>query len=500
MLEFLFTQHTTLILEASWFLMLISSAIAISISFDKRSPAKTISWLLVLILLPGIGLLFYLLFGENLRNKKWRTRRQTIMDYLESEELKAIFDPDDVDTMRNAVGQRIYFDVVDKNIMHMMLRSCFAPITTNNRVEIYTEGVSKFQQMMQDIEQATDHVHLEYFIIKDCPLARELRELLMRKAQQGVEVRVFFDDIGSWRLYLHPSFMSGMRKAGVQAKTYVQARFPYLHRKLNYRNHRKICVIDGRIGYVGGLNIGDEYVHRSKRFGFWRDTHLRIEGPAVYFLQTVFTTDWLLLTEQKLLSKRYFPDFCTLKGSSIIQIATSGADTTHQSIYEAYFYAIAQAKETVYIQTPYFIPDEALLTAIKTAALSGVNIKIIFPSVMDHYAVYHASLSYLEQVMEMGVEVYLYDKQPGPSFIHSKVLLVDNEIASVGTANIDIRSFTINSEITAFIYDNKTVNQLYKMFNDDLKDCRKLDYETFCKKSLRQKTRESICRLCSPLL
>jgi len=506
MLDFLFSNHY-IIFEVSWILILLSYIIAITISFDKRSPAKTISWLLVLTFLPGIGLIFYLLFGENLRTKKWRSRQQTIHDYLQSEEVKAIFDPADVDVLRAEASQRkIFFDtdedldISDKNIMHMMLRSCYAPITANNHVQIFTEGTAKFRQMMQDIEQATDHIHLEYFIIKDCPLSRELRSLLIRKAQEGVEVRIFFDDIGSWRLYLNPFFMRGMRQAGIQAKTFVQARFPYIHRKLNYRNHRKICVIDGRIGYIGGLNIGPEYVHQNSRLGFWRDTHLRIEGPAVYFLQTVFTTDWLLLTKEKLIAERYFPDFCNIKGSSIIQIAASGADSPHQSIYEAYFYAIAQAKETVYIQTPYFIPDEALLTALKTVALSGVKIKIIFPSVRDHYIVYQASLSYLEEVMEMGVEVYFYDKQPGPSFIHSKVLLVDHEIASVGTANIDIRSFNINSEITAFIYDKQTVNELYTMFEQDLLDCRQLNYEEFKNRGFIQKGKEAFCRLASPLL
>ena len=291
-----------------------------------------------------------------------------------------------------------------------------------------------------------------------------------------------------------------LRAAGVEAKTYVQARFPYLHRKLNYRNHRKICVIDGKIGYVGGLNIGDEYVHGSKKFGFWRDTHLRLEGPAVYSLQKVFIADWLTLTDRRLADARYFPQADTTKGSSIVQIATSGADSENQTIYEAYFYAMAQARETIYMETPYFVPDEAMLTALKTASLSGVDIKIIFPSIADHFMVYYASLSYLEQIMEAGAEIYFYDKQPGPSFIHSKVMLVDHEIASVGTANMDIRSFMINSEINAFLYDNKTVNQLYQMFEQDLADSRRLTSADLQQKGLGQRIVESFCRLFSPLL
>lgn len=499
MLDFLLNHHL-LIFESSWLIALLTLIIATVISLEKRDPAKTLCWLLVLFLLPIAGIILYLLFGENLRGKKWTRRRQNVQDFLESEEAKKVYNPESLDTLHKLAEQNIYFDIMDKNIMHLVMRSGTVPITIHNKIDIYTEGREKFAQMMEDIRNAKDHIHLEYFIIKDGEVARPLRELLIEKALQGVEVRILYDDIGSWRLYLNPMFMHGLRSAGVEAKTYVQARFPYLHRKLNYRNHRKICVIDGKVGYIGGLNIGDEYVHGSKKFGFWRDTHLRIEGPAVYMLQTVFVTDWLTLTERRLMDPRYFPIVATNKGTSIVQIATSGADSENQTIYEAYFYAMAQARETIYIETPYFVPDEAMLTALKTASLSGVDIKIIFPNVADHFTVYHASLSYLEQIMSLGAEVYFYDKQPGPSFIHSKLLLVDHEVASVGTANMDIRSFIINSEINAFIYDNKTVNKLYQIFERDLKDSRRLNYEKFKQKTFDQKLIESFCRLFSPLL
>lgn len=499
MLDFLL-EHHLLIFESSWLIALITLVIATTISLEKRDPAKTLCWLLVLFLVPVLGIVFYLLFGENLRGKKWSRRRQTVQEFMDSDEARALFQPQNMETLNKLAEDGIYFDVLDKSIMHLVMRSGIAPITVHNNVEIYTDGRDKFARMMEDIRNAQDHIHLEYFIIKDGQVAQPLRELLIQKAQQGVEVRILYDDIGSWRLYTNPMFMHGLRAAGVEAKTYVQARFPYLHRKLNYRNHRKICVIDGKIGYVGGLNIGDEYVHGSKKFGFWRDTHLRLEGPAVYSLQKVFIADWLTLTDRRLADARYFPQADTTKGSSIVQIATSGADSENQTIYEAYFYAMAQARETIYMETPYFVPDEAMLTALKTASLSGVDIKIIFPSIADHFMVYYASLSYLEQIMEAGAEIYFYDKQPGPSFIHSKVMLVDHEIASVGTANMDIRSFMINSEINAFLYDNKTVNQLYQMFEQDLADSRRLTSADLQQKGLGQRIVESFCRLFSPLL
>jgi len=499
MLDFLL-EHHFLIFESSWFVALMTLVIATVISLEKRDPAKTLCWLLVLFLLPVVGIVLYLLFGENLRGKKWSKRRQAVQEFLQTAEAAKVYNPESLETLHKIAEQGIYYDVIDKNVMHLVMRSGMVPITIHNKIDIYTDGRDKFAQMLEDIRQAKDHIHLEYFIIKDGKLARPLRALLIEKALQGVEVRILYDDIGSWRLYLNPMFMHELRAAGVEAKTYVQARFPYLHRKLNYRNHRKICVIDGRIGYIGGLNIGDEYVHGSKKFGFWRDTHLRMEGPAVYMLQTVFVTDWLTLTERRLMEERYFPVVETEKGSSIVQIATSGADSENQTIYQAYFYAMAQARETIYIETPYFVPDEAMMTALRTALLSGVDVKIIFPRIADHFTVYYASLSYLEQVMRLGAEVYFYDKQPGPSFIHSKVLLVDHEMASVGTANMDIRSFMINSEINAFIYDNKTVNRLYQIFEQDLLDARLVVYEQFKQKRLDQRMIESFCRLFSPLL
>lgn len=494
-----FTQHF-LIFQSSWWLASITVAIAALISLEKRDPAKTLCWLLVLFLVPALGIVLYLLFGENLRGSRWSRRRQIIRDFLESDEVKAMLPTGEMKTWYTLTQEDIPMDVLDRSIMQLVTRSGTSPIMLHNDVTIFTEGEAKFAQMLEDMRNARHHIHLEYYIIKDGPLGQQIRDLLIEKAQQGVQVRILFDDIGSWRLYRNPMFMHSLRAAGVEAKTYVQARFPYLHRKLNYRNHRKICVIDGEIGYVGGINIGEEYVHQSEKFGFWRDTHLRMEGPAVYSLQTVFITDWLTLTGKKLVDRKYYPAEISHSGNSVVQIAISGADSENETIYEAYFYAIAQARETIYIETPYFIPDQALLTALRTAAMSGVQIRIIFPHIADHIMVHHASHSYLEQIMDVGAEVYFYDRKPGKSFIHSKVVLVDHEIASVGTANMDIRSFMINSEINAFIYDNETVGKLYEMFEQDLRDSRRVRKSTLSSRNIFKRMFDSVCRLFSPLL
>jgi len=387
------------------------------------------------------------------------------------------------------------FDISDRNIMRLVLNSGESPITLNNKVAIFTEGASKFEQMIADIRQAKDHIHLEYFIIKNFKISNQLREALIEKAKEGVQVRIIFDTIGCKGLLFHSTFLKSLAEAGCQITAYKKSkRLLLMLKHLNYRNHRKVCVIDGKIGYVGGINIGDEYVHQSKKFGFWRDTHLRIEGAAVYVLQLSFLIDWLARTDEIIIDEQYFPaiDAC---GDAVIQIARSGIDSPDDTIYQAYFYAIAQARETVYIETPYFIPDEALFTAIKTAAMAGVDVRIIFPSFPDHTFVYYASESYLEQLAAVGAKIHLYQK----GFIHSKVVLVDKEVASVGTANMDIRSFMLNSEINALLYDDATVNRLYEMFYTDLADCRTVSYEEMKNKGALKKVRQSICRLLSPL-
>ena len=493
-----FAQHERFLFPHSWWILALALGIAMVISLEKRDPVRTLCWLLVLFALPVIGIVFYLLFGENLRDKKWKRHQETVQHFFQTERKENYIEQETDNVMM--LSQDNTMELPDRGIMNLVMRSGMSPVTGRNSVKIYKEGREKFLHMLEDIQKAEHHVHLEYFIIRDGILAEKLRRLLIEKAEQGVEVRILYDDIGSWRLYLKPAFMHSLRAAGVEVKTYVQGRFPYLYRKLNYRNHRKICIIDGKVGYVGGINIGDEYVHGSKKFGYWRDTHLQIKGEAVQSLQTVFITDWFALTGKQLLDARYFPRQNLEAANSIVQIVTSGADSPHQTIYEAYFYVIAQAKETIYIETPYFVPDEALLMALKTAALSGVDIRIIFPAVADHFMVYHASLSYLEQIAGLGAAVYFYQKTSRPSFLHSKMVLVDHKMASIGTANLDIRSFAINSEINAFIYDRKTIEQLYQIFAEDLQNARCITTDEFKKRRPEGKIIDALCRLFSPLL
>src|SRR5699024_5611477 len=265
--------------------------------------------------------------------------------------------------------------------------------------------------------------------------------------------------------------------------------------KLNYRNHRKIAVIDGSIGYTGGINIGDEYLGMNKKFGYWRDTHIRVEGTAVYMLQMVFLTDWYYNTKEILLTKRFFPKigYC---GDSMVQVVASGPDSDWEAIHYAYFSAICQAKKSIYIETPYFIPDESLLKALNTAALSGIDVRIIFPKIADHKIVNTASYSYFNDILKSGGKVYLYTK----GFIHSKVIIIDDKIASTGSANMDLISFMLNFEINAFIYDKQVIDVMTKDFLEDMNNSEELNIKDFNNRSMTQKLKESIARLFSPIL
>lgn len=482
------------------FFAILAIFVSLLIFFENRDPAKTISWLLVMIFLPGIGFVLYLLFGENLRSSKVKKTKVAVAKFLNSQDIKGMISLQILSaTQKQALKDNVMFHDLEsegkKKVMQLILNSERSPFTLNNKVDIYTDGLDKFEQMLKDIENARSYIHLEYFIVKNSEIGKKLKDALIKKAKQGVKVRFIYDEIGSFRLFFHPEFARQMKAAGIEFRPFIQVHFPYLHRKFNYRNHRKICVIDGEIGYIGGLNIGDEYVHENKKFGFWRDTHLRIEGESVYMLQTIFLVDYYIGSGQKLNQQELFPSMA-YKGDSLIQIVSSGPDSQYESIYNAYFSSIAHAKNTIYIETPYFIPDDALLTALRTAVLSSVDVRIIFPSFPDHNVVYYASLSYLEELLELGCKVYLYEK----GFIHSKMILVDEEIASVGTANMDIRSFMINFEVNAFIYDEPTISRLYEIFEADIKDSKELLYSDFKARPIVQKIAESAARLFSPIL
>lgn len=480
--------------------ILLITFVSLVIFFEKKDPAKTITWLLIMVFLPGLGFILYLLFGGNYKTYTFRKTKEAVSKFLSENDVNGVLSLYEMTSaQKEALHDDLLFEGDDmsikKKVIQLIMGSERAPFTINNRIKIYSEGVEKFEDMLSDIERASQHIHLEYFIFKHSHIGIRLQKALIRKAKQGVRVKFLYDELGSFRLMFQREFMQEMKEAGIEIRPFMKIRFPYLQRQFNYRNHRKICVIDGQVGYIGGLNIGDEYIHQNPKFGFWRDTHLRIEGESAYMLQTLFMVDYYLGNKKKLLDENLFPPI-KYKGDALVQIASSGPDMPYESIYNAYFSCISRAKKTVYIQTPYFIPDEAMMMALKTAILSGVDVRLMFPSFPDHRSVYYASMSYIEELLKIGGRVFLYQK----GFIHAKTMLIDGAVASVGTANMDIRSFMINFEVNAFIYDEESIQRLYEIFKEDMQYCQEMNYALFMDRGIQERFVESFCRLFSPIL
>ena len=459
------------------------------IFLERRNIAATWAWLLILLFLPSVGFLLYLVVGQNLSRRK--------IYKVKVDRLKEIRDILSRQFRLLEQGKIVYRDPVIANYHDMILMnlvSAYSLFTQNNRVEIFTDGKSKFNSLLDDIEQAEHHIHLLYFIVRDDELGKRLISALARKAREGVEVRFLFDHVGSRALPRR--FFSELVEAGGEMAAFFPSRIPLLNLRLNYRNHRKLAIIDGYEAYIGGFNIGNEYLGLVERFGFWRDTHLKLVGSAVQQIQVQFVLDWNLASKSQIpVDEDYLPK--PREGGNVgMQIIASGPDSEAEPIKNAYLKMIYAAKESIYLQTPYFIPDESLLTALKLASLSGVDVKIMIPKNPDHKLVYWASSSYLGDLLESGVRCYLYEA----GFLHAKTIVVDGVVGSVGTANMDIRSFRLNFEMNAFIYDTVTASRLKAIFEEDSNGCIELTREQYNKRPLPLRLKESLARLLSPVL
>jgi len=465
--------------------------LAVTVIFLERKNASSAwAWLLILYFLPLIGFLLYLLLGRQLRKKhlfRWEGRKNIGIDKLISYQVEAL--------KEGKLDYRIHHLKSYDQLIYMNLTGSNAVLTQDNDVQIYTDGTDKFEALINDIENAKEHIHIQYYIFKLDNLGNRLLNALIERAKNGVKVRILYDDMGSRRL--KKKKFSELIKYGGEVEVFFPAILPLLNPRLNFRNHRKIVVIDGRIGYIGGFNVGDEYLGLSKKFGYWRDTHLRIEGSSVHPLQTRFLLDWnqASIRNRVHYSERYFPAIPT-KGDTAIQIVSSGPDTEWANIKNGYIKLISSAKKHIYIQTPYFIPDESFLDAVKIAALSGIDVRIMIPNKPDHMFVYWATYSYVGLLLDAGAKIYIYDK----GFIHAKMVVVDDEAASVGTANIDNRSFTLNFEVNTFIYDIEVSHSLSEIFERDMLDSYELTKALYAERSLWIKFKESVSRLLSPIL
>jgi cardiolipin synthase len=455
---------------------------------QKGDPLKTISWILVLLLLPYVGIILYFFFGKNYRKEKIFSRKElSDLEHMKKLSIDQFINLSDRDILKNdKLRSKI-------NIMKLLLNSSKSLVAEYNRVKILQNGRATFEAIIEAIEQAKSHIHLEYYIIEDDHIGNLIRKLLITKANEGVEIRFIYDDVGCWSL--PNSFIDSLTEAGIQMYSFLPVRFPNFTNKINYRNHRKIVVVDGKVGFVGGLNIADRYIQGVEDLGIWRDTHLRLEGEVVSSLQVIFLVDWYFVSDEIVKGEQYFP-VSEVKEQHLVQITASGPDSDWASIMQAYFAAISSAQSSIYISSPYFLPNESILTALKTASLSGLDVRILLPARSDSKMVFWSSRSYVTELLEAGIRIYFYEK----GFPHSKLLIVDGVLSSVGTANLDIRSFDQNFEVSAIIYDEVITNELMESFFVDLQNSTEITLEKWEKRSRMDGIKESVARIFSPLL
>ena len=446
---------------------------------DNRNPVKTMAWILVLFFLPLVGLIFYFFFGRS-------TRKEHLISKKGYSRLNKR-------PMAEYQAQVAFRDLESKNLlMSFFLRINKALPFDGNQVDVYTNGYSMLQALMHEISLAKHHIHLQFYIFEDDSLGRLLRDLLIDKAREGVKVRLLYDDVGCWKV--NPLFYDQMLCEGIEVQSFLKVRFPRFASKMNYRNHRKIAIIDGKVGFIGGMNIAERYL-RGLSWGIWRDTHVRIKGKAVYGLQTSFLTDWYFVDRMLFTSAEYFPKM-EWQGNVLAQIVTSDPVGGWHDMMQGLVKALCCAKRYFYIETPYLLPTVEVIMGLQTAALAGVDVRIMLPKRADTFIIHKGSLSYLDELMRAGVKVYLYRK----GFLHSKLWVSDDEWASVGSTNMDFRSFEHNFEANAFFYDKDMALHLKEIFLTDQKKCLLLSRKLWSKRSWSNKILESIVRLLAPLL
>ncbi|SMF72765.1 cardiolipin synthase [Paenibacillus uliginis N3/975] len=455
---------------------------------EFRNPSKTVAWLFILFCLPLVGFVLYFFMAQDYQHRlKIRNRGTRLFQEIKEQLWKKAAVVQQASDMHN---DEFHHNLRLFNLLNHLSES---PITGCNRSKVLTDGEETYAAMLQAMEKAKDHIHVEFYIFRHDTIGTKFQDVMIRKAKEGVKVRLICDGLGSYKL--KNSFVRRFKESGVEVHFFLPAMISVLNRRINYRNHRKIVIVDGIVGFLGGINVGDDYLGKYQKMGYWRDTHLEVEGDAVYFLQNVFLQDWKLAAGEKIVDLSLFPKHhCT--GEEQVQILSSGPDMTWNAIQEMCFGSISVAKERIWITTPYFIPDEGLFEAIKTAAVSGVDVRIIIPDKADSRLVKLASLSYVEDLLTAGVRFYEYKK----GFIHAKVLIVDDLIGSVGTANMDMRSFFCNFELTAVLFDKEPIKRLVSDFEEDLRNSGLIDTQKFHERGRLQKVTEILSRMLSPLL
>ena len=453
--------------------------IILVVILGNRNPLKTIPWVVVLIFAPVVGLVFYFFFGQDLRRKRIISRRtyKRLMVYALPAHVRRSDAP---------------VPAACQSLSTLLTNTSQAVSFYGSRLTHYGDGASKMTALLEEIEKARDHIHILYYIFCDDETGARLQQALIRKAKEGVKVRVLYDDVGCNGV--KKEFFQQMRDAGAEVHALLHVRFPMLTDRVNYRNHRKIVVIDGRVGFIGGMNIADRYV-RGTEWGSWRDTHFRIEGSGVAGLQVAFLSDWSATTKRHVSGSEYFPA-AQRYTDNILQIVAGGPLGKWRALLQADSYAVANARRRVWIQTPYYLPSDVLNTALQTAALGGIDVRLMLPARSDSRLIDLASHSYLDDMMRAGVKILFYE----PGFLHSKLLIIDDGLTVIGSANMDFRSFEHNFEVNAFIYDAEFTSRMSAIFSDDAARCHAVTPGEWFRRPRRRRWAESFMRVFSPLM
>lgn len=472
------------------FLSLLITLSVIFIGFviflENRHPTQTLTWLVVLGSFPLVGFIFYLLFGRNHRKERMYRKKY----FLDKQTFLSVEGENDA----RSEEKIIHLGEHQSRLFRLAQKLGNSPISFDTATKTLTNGQETFDHIMEELKKARHHIHLEYYIVRDDDLGKKIKDILIERAHNGVKVRFLYDAVGSWRL--SKKYIADLRNAGIETVPFGPVKLPFLNSKFNFRNHRKIIVIDGNVGFVGGLNIGDEYLGLDKHIGFWRDTHLMLKGEAVRTLQLIFLQDWYYMTNFSFLTAEYLSPQPSDQSHGGVQLIAGGPDNEWSVIKNIFFAMITSAEKSVWIASPYFIPDEDIFSAIKVAALSGIDVRLLVPNRPDKRIVFHASRSYFPELLEAGVKIYQYQR----GFMHSKIVIVDHELASIGTSNMDMRSFHLNFEVNAFLYRTKSTQKLVSQYLNDLEYAEQLDLQTFEKRNIGIRILESTSRLLSPLL
>ncbi|WP_430788548.1 cardiolipin synthase [Virgibacillus flavescens] len=468
---------------AVYFLIVLS--VCYKLMLENRSPYKTLLWMYAIFFLPVVGYVFFIYSGQlQVRGHLFQNEGEDYTKYFNDSNSneKTVFSQWE----KMSQNERFISNIIDKDIKF--------PVNFHSETSVLKNGQETFTAIKGSLIYAQEYIHMEYYTFRDDQIGQDIINILIDKSKQGLEVKVIYDAFGS--IKMSKKTIRKMKEAGVDMACFLPIKHGFFNQKINFRNHRKIIVVDGVTGFAGGLNIGDEYLGRNPNIGFWRDTHLMIKGEAIRSLHEIFFKDWSYLKKQSLNSDRYPITQRTSADDGGVQVVASGPDTNQGIMNELYFNMISSAQRSLWIATPYFVPNKDIRTALLMAAKKGVDVKLIVPEVSDGFLTQYATRSYFNELLNNGIHVFLYQK----GFMHQKIMIVDGQYASIGTANVDFRSLNLNFEVNVFLYHTSSVTDLVDNYKEDLEESYKVNMDNYEQRGIIVQTKESFARLFSPVL